>query len=108
MSDQPNWEEIPTYLKDMFPPGLSDMGSGKSMLEIDDAMIDACRESEEYCGEVYRRALALVENIKDNGGDFIGAWAAFMVLARKVQSISAHPYEMFAYVLARQVFDERQ
>lgn len=101
------YEDVPEPIRQvLFSVGLMDIGAGKSMMELDDSAIDACRESREFCAEVIAKARALAQNIKDNGGSFEMTWAGFMALCETVPSVKLGSYVLLAYLLTEQVFQD--
>jgi hypothetical protein len=102
----PAFEDVPEDLKKLFPPGLCDIG-GKSVLEMDDRVVQICREEHEYYAKVLEKSIALAENIKLNGSDFEETWAGMLVLGRKLTAIGgwAAPITL-AYVLSALAFPE--
>jgi hypothetical protein len=101
------FEGVPEEIRNvLLGVGLMDIGGEKSMMEIDDSVIDACRGSREFCAELIERARDLAQNIKDNGASFEETWAGFMALGQVVNSIKLGSYPLLAYVMTEQVFKD--
>jgi glutamate dehydrogenase/leucine dehydrogenase len=106
--DRPGeFEGVPEGIRqEMLNIGLLDMGGGKTCMEVDETVVDACRDSREYCEAVIRKTRALAQNIKDNGADFETTWAGFMALAQTVDSVKRGSYVLFAYLMAERAFQD--
>jgi len=103
----PGFKDIPEEIRQFFPKGMADLGGGKSAVELDDSFIENIKASHAYCAGSVERALAVVQNIKDNGGGFYECWGGFLTLTQKLDHMdNDHARILFAYALAVAVFGQ--
>lgn len=96
------YEDLSEEQRKLIPPGVFDLGGGKSVVEVDDEMVQACREGREFCSQVFERGVDLAKNIKMNGADFDEAWAGLMQMTSTFGLFQGQKAAiMLAYVFTR-------
>lgn len=89
--------------------GLSDIGGGKSVLEVDDELVDRCRAAHEFTADAIRRSIAMVQNMKDNGNeDFDEAWAAFIQVSKTLPTLHDGAFVLLCFLITEQVYGAGQ